>query len=126
MKISNYLRKIIIAIGLIGLTLSSQLSFAQSATKIDEIIVRGNSRVSTATILSYLPISLGDSVKATTLNSAIENLFDTKLFEDVSLSITGNALEIEVVENPIVNRINIEGNDVGGLVKDWQINGSCQ
>ena len=112
MKISIYLRKIIIAIGLIGLTFSSQISFAQSATKIDEIIVRGNSRVSTATILSYLPISLGDSVKATTLNSAIENLFDTKLFEDVSLSITGNALEIEVVENPIINRINIEGNDV--------------
>ena len=112
MRISFFLRKIAVAIGLLTLAFGAQVSYAQSTSQIDEIIVSGNSRVSTATILSYLPISLGDKVTAATLNSAIENLFETKLFEDVSLSVDGNALAIAVVENPIVNRINIEGNDV--------------
>ena len=112
MRISFFLRKIAVAIGLLTLAFSAQVSYAQSASQVDEIIVSGNSRVSTTTILSYLPISLGDKVTSATLNSAIENLFETKLFEDVSLSVDGNVLAIAVVENPIVNRINIEGNDV--------------
>ena len=105
-------RNFIAALALLSSLAISQSAFAQSAATIDEIVVSGNQRVSTATILSYLPISLGDKVQASTLNSAIENLFETKLFEDVSLGINGNALEITVVENPIINRINIEGNEI--------------
>ena len=105
-------RNFIAALALLGSLAISQAASAQSAATIDEIVVNGNQRVSTATILSYLPISLGDKVQASTLNNAIENLFETKLFEDVSLGINGNALEITVVENPIINRINIEGNEI--------------
>ena len=112
MALKSYLRIMVSAIALLGACFVTPTAFAQSATTIDEIVVSGNQRVSTATILSYLPISLGDKVQATTLNSAIENLFETKLFQDVSLGINGNSLQINVVENPIVNRINIEGNDV--------------
>ena len=112
MALKSYLRTMVSAIALLCASLITPSAFAQSSTTIDEIVISGNQRVSTATILSYLPISLGDKVQATTLNSAIENLFETKLFEDVTLGIDGTSLRIEVVENPIVNRINIEGNDV--------------
>lgn len=95
---------------LIGMPFS--IARAQSSTTIDEIIVRGNERVSTATILSYLPIVLGDRVKTSSLNSAVDSLFQTKLFEDVTIALDGDSLVIEVAENPIVNRINIEGNDI--------------
>ena len=79
---------------------------------IDEIIISGNERVSTATVLSYLPIIIGDRVKASSLNTAIDRLFETNLFSNVEMGISGNSLEITVLENPIVNRINIEGNEV--------------
>ena len=89
-------------------------TFAQSqdAVKVEEIIIRGNERVSTATILSYLPITLGDRVQASSLSVAIERLFDTKLFKDVTMAINGESVTIEVLENPIINRINIEGNEI--------------
>ena len=85
---------------------------SSDAVVIDEIIVRGNERVSTATILSYLPIVLGDRVEASSLNTAIDRLFETQLFKDVSVGLNETSLEITIQENPIVNRINIEGNDV--------------
>ena len=112
MRVPSILRNLIAALMVTGMCFSASLAQAQSSTVIDEIVVSGNQRVSTATILSYLPISLGDRVQAATLNSAIDNLFDTKLFEDVTLGIKGTSLEISVVENPIINRINIEGNQI--------------
>lgn len=112
MKLQSLMRRFVLAFSLLCFSFAPHIAHAQSASTVDEIVISGNQRVSSATILSYLPISLGDNVRASTLNSAIESLFETKLFEDVSLSIDGDKLLISVVENPIVNRINIEGNEV--------------
>ncbi|MGC6518197.1 MAG: outer membrane protein assembly factor BamA [Candidatus Puniceispirillaceae bacterium] len=112
MRCAKRIQKFLIIFAFLGMSASANLATAQTTTTIDEILVTGNQRVSTATILSYLPIGIGDRVKANSLNSAVENLFDTKLFEDVTISLNGTSLEIEVLENPIVNRINIEGNDI--------------
>ena len=46
------------------------------------------------------------------MDNAIDSLFATKLFNDVTINIEGTRISIAVVENPIVNRVNIEGNDV--------------
>ena len=102
---------IITAIFMVFGSLSAHAQSSDSVV-IDEIIVSGNERVSTATVLSYLPIIIGDEIKASSLNTAIDRLFETNLFSDVEMGIAGNSLEIKVLENPIVNRINIEGNEV--------------
>jgi len=60
MALKSYLRIMVSAIALLGACFVTPTAFAQSATTIDEIVVSGNQRVSTATILSYLPISLGE------------------------------------------------------------------
>ena len=82
------------------------------SVEITEISVSGNQRVSPSTVLAYLPIKVGDKIETDALNIAIERLFATKLFSDVSVSIDGSILRIDLAENPIVNRVNIEGNDV--------------
>ena len=90
-------------------------SFAQSdgsPIEITEIAVSGNQRVSPSTVIAYLPIKIGDKIEIDALNLAIERLFATKLFSDVSVSIDNGVLNVGLVENPIVNRVNIEGNDV--------------
>ena len=38
-------------------------------------------------------------------------LYDTNLFQDIKLDMDGSVLIVRVVENPIINRVNIEGND---------------
>ena len=90
-------------------------SVAQSANeqvRIDEIAVSGNRRVAVGTVLSYLPVRIGDRVTRSSLSIALERLYETELFADIKIDIDGAVLRIEVVENPIINRVNIEGNDV--------------
>ena len=84
----------------------------EDAITISEIVIEGARRVSPATIRSYMPIAEGDSISPARLNSIISTLFATDLFHDVNLTIEGDKLVVVVDENPIINRISIEGNDV--------------
>ncbi len=79
---------------------------------VDEIVVVGNKRVAVGTVLSYLPIRPGDRVTRGSLSIALERLFETELFKDIDIALDGSVLTVTVVENPIINRVNIEGNDV--------------
>ena len=83
-----------------------------SQIKIDEIIVNGNKRVAVGTVLSYLPVRVGDRVTRGSLSIALERLFETELFDDIDIALDGSILTVTVAENPIINRVNIEGNDV--------------
>ena len=90
-------------------------AFAQTTNEtvtVSEIAISGNSRVSDSTISAYLPVRVGDAISEDSLDNAIDSLFATKLFNDVTINIEGTRISIAVVENPIVNRVNIEGNDV--------------
>ncbi|MDG1030068.1 MAG: outer membrane protein assembly factor BamA [Alphaproteobacteria bacterium] len=90
-------------------------AFAQTSNEtvtVSEIAISGNSRVSDSTINAYLPVRVGDAISEDSLDNAIDSLFATKLFNDVTINIEGTRISIAVVENPIVNRVNIEGNDV--------------
>ena len=82
-----------------------------SQVKIDEIVVTGNKRVAAGTVLSYLPVRVGDRVTRGSLSIALERLFETELFNDIDIALDGAVLTVSVVENPIINRVNIEGND---------------
>ncbi len=109
------LRKILFSTALLFAVGLSSVSLAQSAGDrftVDAILVEGNERVTDATILAYLPIKTGDEIDLQALDQAIGSLFATNLFENVSISRSGNQVIIEIVENPIISRINIEGNDV--------------
>ncbi|MDB2390013.1 outer membrane protein assembly factor BamA [Alphaproteobacteria bacterium] len=107
---------IIIAIFLFisGLLLPAHEVHAQSNDeniRVSEIRVIGNRRVSSGTVLSYLPVNIGDVVTQSSLNVALERLFDTGLFKDIGIASDAGVVTINIQENPIINRINIEGND---------------
>ncbi len=80
--------------------------------KVSDISVIGNQRVSESTIKSYLSIDKGDDITAETLDKAIDRLFSTSLFNDVDISAENGVVKIFVKENPIINRVLVEGNDV--------------
>jgi outer membrane protein insertion porin family len=80
------------------------------APVVQRIIVQGNERIEPSTILSYLPIQVGDTVDAAKIDMAVKTLFRTDLFADVSMEMQGSDLVVKVSENPIINEVVFEGN----------------
>ncbi len=78
---------------------------------IQEIRVKGVERIEPATVLSYMDLRPGDEMERDALDTALKNLFRTGLFADVTFYQDQNALIVDIVENPIINSINFEGND---------------
>lgn len=78
--------------------------------RIEEIEVHGNDRIEPSTILSYMVARPGDTFNQDDLDRSLKTLYATGLFKDVTLHRSGNMLQVQVVENPIVNRIVFEGN----------------
>ncbi len=77
---------------------------------VQRIVVQGNERIETDTILAYLPIQVGDTVGAAQIDEAIKTLFKTDLFADVNVELKSGDLVVGVVENPIINQVVFEGN----------------
>ena len=84
---------------------------APAERTIRSIAVRGNQRLEPETIRAYANLSPGQTYTAETLDQALKDLYATQLFADVVINgaDTGN-LVIVVRENPVINRIILEGN----------------
>lgn len=82
---------------------------AQSGV-IGRITLRGNERIDPETILSYLPLQVGQTVDPAKIDAALKALFATDLFSDVRIELEGDNLIVQVVENPIINQVLFEGN----------------
>jgi outer membrane protein insertion porin family len=78
---------------------------------IRSIAVRGNQRLEPETIRAYANLSPGQTYTAATLDQALKDLYATQLFADVQIvpGETGDIV-INVRENPVINRIILEGN----------------
>ena len=83
----------------------------QPPTLIRNIQVQGNQRVEANTVASYLLIAPGDPYSEDRIDLSVKTLYATGLFADVAIepSADGNIL-IRVIENPIINRVILEGN----------------
>jgi len=99
---------------LIKILLISNL-FAESLNKID---VNGNIRVSDETIISFLPIKINDPINQNDLNDILKNLYDTNFFSNVSVKFVNQNLIIDVIENPIIQKITYKGIKSDKLLED--------
>lgn len=80
------------------------------APVIQAIRVSGNQRIEPETIASYLVVHPGDRADPQLLDVGLKTLFNTGLFADVTMQMQpDNSLLITVAENPIVNRVILEG-----------------
>lgn len=77
---------------------------------IRQILVEGNQRVEADTVLSYLLIQPGQVYDTRLVNLSIQTLFATGLFSDVQIEDQGAQVTVRVQENPIINRVILEGN----------------
>lgn len=72
--------------------------------------VEGNQAIEAATIISLAGIGRGETVSAARLNDAYQGIVNSGLFQSVELVPQGGTLLIRVVENPMINIVNFEGN----------------
>jgi len=89
------------------LIISSTL--AVKAEVINDIIVKNNDRISINTIKTYGDIKIGVDYSSDDLNNILKNLYETNFFKDISLKIEKNILVIDVMENKLIQKINING-----------------
>jgi outer membrane protein insertion porin family len=83
----------------------------QRTGTIRSLAVRGNERLEPETVRSYANLTPGQTYTSESLDAALKELYATELFTDVVITgaDTGD-LVITVRENPVINRIVLEGN----------------
>ena len=82
----------------------------EAEVAIRSITVTGAQRLEADTIRSYIKLRLGQPYTQVAADQALKDLYATELFTDVQIRNDSGDVAIEVKENPVVNRIVLEGN----------------
>ena len=106
-KVSNKL--------ILGVCCSTLLAWSTQSLAADGFIVRdikvtGLQRVSTGTVLNYIPVQVGEEINSSSTGQIIRTLYDTGFFQSVSLERQGNTLIVNVVERATIGSITVVGN----------------
>ena len=76
---------------------------------INQIEVNGNKRFTTESVIVFSKLNIGNEYSNKIINDALKNLYDTNFFEDIKISFKNNKIIIDLIENPIVEKINVTG-----------------
>ena len=87
------------------------LTISSYSKNYEKIIVKGNERISNETILIFSEIPDDKILDDNSLNEILEKLHKSGFFKDISISIENNNLIIDVMENPIIQTVFIDGID---------------
>ena len=89
--------------------LSIFLTFSSYSKNYEKIIINGNERISNETILVFSEIEDNKSLDENSINEILKKLYKSGFFKDVTVKIENNNLTIDVLENPIIQTVLIEG-----------------
>ena len=97
--------KILIKFILIFLFLT-KITYSEIIKKVE---VKGNQRISKETIQVLGKIKIGENFTNNSLNESLKELYETDFFSQIKIDLDEGILKINVVENPIIEKINING-----------------
>ncbi len=83
---------------------------APASETVRTITVTGAQRLEPTTILSYIRLRAGDPWNQAAGDQVLKELYGTELFSNATVSFDNGAVTINVTENPVINRILLEGN----------------
>nr|WP_295663614.1 outer membrane protein assembly factor BamA [Polymorphobacter sp.] len=76
---------------------------------VNAIIVKGTERLEPETVRSYINLDVGDAYDRDRLDKALKEIYASELFADATILDDNGTLTITVKENPVINRVLIEG-----------------
>ena len=85
------------------------ITFSSYSKNYENIVINGNERISNETILVFSKISKVKSLDENSINDILKRLYKSGFFKDVSVKIENNNLTINVLENPIIQTVFING-----------------
>ena len=91
---------------LLIIIVSTKFVYSEIVKKIE---VSGNDRLAKETIILFSEINVNDNIYSEDLNKAFKKLFETDYFKDIKISFNNGYLKIEVVENPLIQSVIING-----------------
>ena len=112
--LKNLIKKINLLIILFTL---SNLTNAKSEIY-SEINVTGNERISIETVIMFSGLKTGVDLNVNQINDAIKKLYKTDYFKNIDISTSKNTININVIENPIIQSIVINGIENKELLKN--------
>ena len=97
------------------LALVSAMAVAQQVYAADEFIVQdikfdGLVRLTPDNVYGLVPINSGDRVNDPIIANAIRSMYASGLFDDIKAVQQGNTLVFQVVERPVISKIELKGN----------------
>ena len=110
-KIKFFILIFVIKFFIITSSLSEQLK---------SIDVTGNERLADETIILFSNLKIGDEVDTNIINNTFKNLFQTDYFKDLKINFNSGELRIIVKENPIIQKIKINGIKNKSLLKEME------
>ena len=90
------------------------------AEKIKEFKISGNQRLANETIILFTDLSIGDDIDQNTINISFKNLFETNYFKNLKINFKDGIVLIDVIENPIIERITINGVKNRSILKELE------
>ncbi len=87
------------------------LSYADQL-RIEKVKINGTQRISKSFILNFFPEYPNTNFNNEVLNKFTKDLYNSGMFNKVSLKVDNNILLINVEEYPIINEISFTGNDL--------------
>jgi len=84
-------------------------TFSSYSKNYEKITINGNERISDETILVFSDIPSNKALDENSINEILKKLYNSGFFKDVSVKIENNNLTINVLENPIIQTVFIEG-----------------
>ena len=97
-----------IRVFLLSIVICLNFSFSY-AEKVKTIEVYGNERISSETIKIFSKVEIGNNLNEDSLDKIIKNLYSTNFFKNINLELIDGKLSINVVENPLVQNLEING-----------------
>ena len=79
------------------------------AEKIKEFKIVGNERLANETIVLFSELNIGDDIDQNIINLSFKKLFETNYFKNLKINFENGIIFIEVIENPIIQSIQING-----------------
>jgi len=77
---------------------------------VQSLTVEGAQRLEGGTVLSYTKLQVGGTYTHESLDVALKDLYASELFESAQIRDNNGALTVVIKENPVINRIVLEGN----------------
>ncbi len=104
------IKKIITTSCLAAFALIFSLQVIAGSFVVRKIQIIGLQRISRGTVLNYLPVRVGQTLRTKQSANILTALYDTGFFSDIEVDRRGHTLIIKVSERPTIGNISIKGN----------------